>query len=90
MRRAQPEDYERDAILELFDIWRSSAEYEQWHADEEADQWSGWEGERTFLIMRRKCRTCTGAAMIGEPEDPGDPYDDPYGGADLSYDGVDA
>ena len=82
----EPEDYERDAFLELFDVWRMSSEYEQWHANEEADQWSSWEGEsvvshdQTYVEDMYQC--CDDA---GEPEDP----DDPYGGADLGYDNVD-
>ena len=77
---------ERDAFLDLFADWRSSAEYDYWHDNEEADQWSSWEGESDISDYETRVEEmygcCDGA---GEPDDP----DDPYGGADLGYDGVD-
>lgn len=81
----EPEDYERDAFVELFEDWRCSSEYEQKAGDYEADQWSGWEGESVISDYETQMEDMGCYDDAGEPEDP----DDPYGGADLGYDGID-
>lgn len=81
----EPEDYEPDAFVELFEEWRCSSEYEQRALDYEVDQWDGWDGESVVSDHETEPAEMYCCDDAGEPDDP----DDPYGGPDLGYEGVD-
>merc|ERR1712146_223300 len=58
----EPEDYEPDAFVGLFEVWRCSSEYAQKALDYEVNQWDGWEGESVVSDHETTVRTCTAAA----------------------------
>ena len=82
-----PEDYEQDAFVEIVEEWRDSSHYQERALDYEMADWDEEESESVHSDHETTAEDWKYPCYVdvGEPDDP----DDPYGGPDLGYEGLD-